>query len=223
MDHTLTTNTNTSHTIPSTATTRSMTITAQDYLTKIGAASPSTITLALKSAYKRTIFRRAELKDAVRINLIVLRAYSTYKTHFKAQGIVFERSSVQSVTETILNPTINLYVCELDDQVIACIETHADKECPSSCYIGQFAVDVDFQCLGIGIMTSSFAIKQAKDMNFQRVTITMVSFQRDMINLYESYGFKWDGSTKPFEFNGQKHLNLKCKVLTYELSAKSKL
>lgn len=195
-------------------------ISVQESLTPIqNTATTATTTqfIDIQNNTPKPIIRRAEFKDITQLNTLILGAYSVYQPFFDAYNITYQRSSLASLKHIIQNTDTQFFVYEINSKIIGCIQMNTYGKDTSACIIGQFAVDQEYQLLGVGLKLAFFLHARSKALGYKAIFIVNMPFQKELIKKYESLGFTWNGALEEHVFEGARKVVLECKVMRLEL------
>lgn len=171
----------------------------------------------IQKPVSKPFIRRAKLKDVPQLNTLILGAYSIYQPFFDAYSITYKRSSLASLKHIIQKTNTHFYVYEINSKIVGCIQMDAYDKDASACIIGQFAVDQEYQLLGIGLKLSFYLHARAKMLKYKAIMVVNMPFQKELIKKYETFGFTWEGAIEEYVFHGASRVVFQCKVMTLEL------
>lgn len=165
--------------------------------------------------------RKAELKDTA--NLAVLKqqvwiaTYATEGIRTEFSDYVLSQFTKEKERELIENPDKLIFVAEIDNHIIACVELALDTKCSipeiTSPEITVLYVLERFCGKNIGKMLLEKTYIEAKKMNFNSVWLTVYHENERAIKFYKRNKFKELGSTY-FEMDGNKYEN---RIMIFEI------
>ena len=166
--------------------------------------------------------RKADLGDAS--NLAVLKQQVWIAT-YAVEGIrtefsdyVLSEFTVENTRNTILNNNKFIYVAEIDNHLIGCLEISFNVKCPVETETGPeiavLYVLERYTGMGIGKTLLNRALSLCNELKFNSVWLTVYHKNERAINFYLKQKFNDQGSTY-FEMGGNQYEN---KVMVRKIS-----
>lgn len=165
--------------------------------------------------------RKADLGDVS--NLAVLKQQVRVAT-YAVEGIrtefsdyVLSEFTSENIRESIQDNNKLIYIAEIDNHIIGCVEIDLNAKCPVESEIGPkiavLYILERFTGMGIGKMLLDKSLLLCKEMNFNTVWLTVYHKNERAINFYLKNNFKETGKTL-FEMGGNRYEN---KVMIREI------
>lgn len=134
---------------------------------------------------------------AEELTLLINQAYRGQEGWTRETEIVEgARSSIESVSELILNPNTHMLVAIIKGSVAACICVEVKE---NQAYIGTFAVNPVFQNLGIGKQVLSLAESYAANqLGSTKNLMVVISQREELILFYERRGYRRTGKISAY-------------------------
>ncbi len=108
-------------------------------------------------------------------------------------GIRTDEAALQKMIEA--PATIILKCMDESEQLLGCVYLQKKQ---SSLYLGMLTVVPELQAMGIGKKLLSAAEDQARVMQCDTITITVIEVRHELIAWYERHGYRATGETQPF-------------------------
>lgn len=108
-------------------------------------------------------------------------------------GIRTDEAALQKMIEA--PATIILKCMDESEQLLGCVYFQKKQ---SSLYLGMLTVVPELQAMGIGKKLLSAAEDQARVMQCDTITITVIEVRHELIAWYERHGYRATGETQPF-------------------------
>lgn len=147
----------------------------------------------------------ATLQDVPELNILV---NSAYRGESSKKGWTTEehllggiRTDEGDLSELLKKENVTILKYTESGKIIGSVylEKQADK-----LYLGMLTVSPELQGGGIGKKLMEAAENLAKENNISKVSMTVISVRKELIEYYERRGFKNTGETKPFPMNDPK-------------------
>jgi len=147
----------------------------------------------------------ATLQDIPELNILV---NSAYRGESSKKGWTTEehllggiRTDEGDLSELLQKENVIILKYTESGKIIGSVylEKQVDK-----LYLGMLTVSPELQGGGIGKKLMEAAEKLAKENNIYKVSMTVISVRKELIEYYERRGFKNTGEIKPFPMNDPK-------------------
>lgn len=147
----------------------------------------------------------ATLQDVSELNILI---NSAYRGESSKKGWTTEehllggiRTDEGDLNELIKKENVTILKYTESDKIIGSVylEKQVDK-----LYLGMLTVSPELQGGGIGKKLMQAAEDLAKQNNIPKVSMTVISVRKELIEYYERRGYKNTGETKPFPMNDPK-------------------
>jgi N-acetylglutamate synthase-like GNAT family acetyltransferase len=148
------------------------------------------------------MIEKATLNDVPELNTLV---NSAYRGESSKKGWTTEadllggiRTDEQGLTETLNQPNTTVLKYTENGKIVGCVllEQQTDK-----LYLGMLTVSPTLQGGGIGKMFLKAAEEVAQSLQINKITMTVVSVRKELIDWYKRHGYQETGETKPFPMN----------------------
>lgn len=147
----------------------------------------------------------ATLQDIPELNILI---NSAYRGESSKKGWTTEehllggiRTNEADLSELLQKENVTILKYTESGKIIGSVylEKQTDK-----LYLGMLTVSPELQGGGIGKKLMQAAEDLAKENNIHKVSMTVISVRKELIEYYERRGFKNTGETKPFPMNDPK-------------------
>ena len=145
-------------------------------------------------------FHPATINDVGALSLLVNGAYrgESSKKGWTTEadlldGIRTDETALQKMIEA--PGTIILKCTDESEQLLGCVYLQKKQ---SSLYLGMLTVAPELQAMGIGKKLLAAAEDQARAMECDTITITVIAVRHELIGWYERHGYRATGDTQPF-------------------------
>lgn len=147
----------------------------------------------------------ATLQDVPELNILI---NSAYRGESSKKGWTTEehllggiRTDEGDLSELLQKENVTILKYTESGKIIGSVylEKQADK-----LYLGMLTVSPELQGGGIGKKLMQAAEDLAKENNIPKVSMTVISVRKELIEYYERRGYKNTGETKPFPMNDPK-------------------
>lgn len=147
----------------------------------------------------------ATLQDVPELNILV---NSAYRGESSKKGWTTEehllggiRTDEEDLSELLQKENVTILKYTESGKIIGSVylEKQSDK-----LYLGMLTVSPELQGGGIGKKLMQAAEDLAKKSNIPKVSMTVISVRKELIEYYERRGYKKTGETKPFPMNDPK-------------------
>lgn len=147
----------------------------------------------------------ATLQDVPELNILV---NSAYRGESSKKGWTTEehllggiRTDEDDLSKLLQKENVTILKYTESGKIIGSVylEKQADK-----LYLGMLTVSPELQGGGIGKKLMQAAEDLAKENNIPKISMTVISVRKELIEYYERRGFKNTGETKPFPMNDPK-------------------
>lgn len=147
----------------------------------------------------------ATLQDVPELNILI---NSAYRGESSKKGWTTEehllggiRTDEDDLSELLQKENVTILKYTESGKIIGSVylEKQADK-----LYLGMLTVSPELQGGGIGKKLMQAAEDLAKENNIPKVSMTVISVRKELIEYYERRGYKNTGETKPFPMNNPK-------------------
>lgn len=147
----------------------------------------------------------ATLQDIPELNILVNSAYrgESSKKGWTTEEHLLDgiRTDEEDLSELLQKENVTILKYTESGKIIGSVylEKQADK-----LYLGMLTVSPELQGGGIGKKLMEAAENLAKENNIPKVSMTVISVRRELIEYYERRGYTNTGETKPFPMNDPK-------------------
>lgn len=147
----------------------------------------------------------ATLQDVPELNILI---NSAYRGESSKKGWTTEehllggiRTDESNLSELLQKENVTILKYTELGKIIGSVylEKQVDK-----LYLGMLTVSPELQGGGIGKKLMQAAENLAKENNLPKISMTVISVRKELIEYYERRGFKNTGETKPFPMNDPK-------------------
>lgn len=147
----------------------------------------------------------ATLQDIPELNILV---NSAYRGESSKKGWTTEehllggiRTDEDDLSKLLQKENVTILKYTESSKIIGSVylEKQVDK-----LYLGMLTVSPELQGGGIGKKFMQAAEDLAKENNIPKISMTVISVRKELIEYYERRGFKNTGETKPFPMNDPK-------------------
>lgn len=145
---------------------------------------------------------KATIDDVEELNALV---NSAYRGESSKKGWTTEadllggiRTSASGLIETIQTPRTTILKYTEGEAILACVML-VEKE--DALYLGMLTVSPELQGGGIGKKLLKVAEIFAKENQFSKIEMTVISIRFELVDWYERHGYVKTGETKPFPMN----------------------
>lgn len=147
----------------------------------------------------------ATLQDVPELNILI---NSAYRGESSKKGWTTEehllggiRTDEEDLSELLQKENVTILKYTESGKIIGSVylEKQADK-----LYLGMLTVSPELQGGGIGKKLMQAAEEFAKENNITKVSMTVISVRKELIDYYKRRGYKDTGETKPFPMNDPK-------------------
>ncbi|NJN34131.1 MAG: GNAT family N-acetyltransferase [Saprospiraceae bacterium] len=151
------------------------------------------------------MIRKAQIEDISALNKLV---NSAYRGESSKRGWTTEehllggvRTTEDMLLQTLSTPSVSILVFVEKEAILGCVslEKRAD-----SLYLGMLTVSPELQGGGIGKKLLAASEAFARDVQSEKITMTVISVRQELIAWYERCGYHATGEKKPFPMNNPK-------------------
>ncbi|AFK01784.1 GCN5-related N-acetyltransferase [Emticicia oligotrophica DSM 17448] len=148
---------------------------------------------------------KANISDIPALNLLVNSAYrgESSKKGWTTEEHLLDgiRTDEESLEELLTNPNATILKYSENDKILGCVylEKQADK-----LYLGMLTVSPELQGAGIGKKLIKAAEQLAREEDLEKVSMTVISVRKELIEFYERRGYQSTGERKPFPMDNPK-------------------
>lgn len=148
---------------------------------------------------------KANISDIPALNLLVNSAYrgESSKKGWTTEEHLLDgiRTDEESLEELLTNPNATILKYSENDKILGCVylEKQADK-----LYLGMLTVSPELQGAGIGKKLIKAAEQLARAEDLEKVSMTVISVRKELIEFYERRGYQSTGERKPFPMDNPK-------------------
>ena len=141
----------------------------------------------------------ATLLDVSFLNVLINSAYrgESSKKGWTTEANILEglRTTVEELTETILNPKNTILKYVENKQIIGCVLLIQKEQ---QLYLGMLTVSPTLQNSGIGKKLLQHAEIHGKDLGLPKIVMTVISVRDELIAWYKRNGYEDTGEREPF-------------------------
>lgn len=147
----------------------------------------------------------ATLQDVPELNILI---NSAYRGESSKKGWTTEehllggiRTNEGDLSELLQKENVTILKYTESDKIIGSV--YLEKQV-GKLYLGMLTVSPELQGGGIGKKLMQAAEDLARENNIPKISMTVISIRKELIEYYERRGYKNTGETKPFPMNDPK-------------------
>lgn len=156
---------------------------------------------------KELSFRKAKVQDAPVISALINSAYRGESSKrgwtTEADFLSGQRTDNEAIKEIIDEKSQCILLCEHNQQLVG--SAHLEKISATACYFGMFAIDPQFQKLGLGKIVLEECERYAREeLQCQTMEMTVITIRKELIQWYERRGYQSTGELRPFPYGNER-------------------